>query len=248
MQDETTPGEAPQSQDPTPAPTATPAPPPRATKRAAAPPRNLLDLLLRRPDALSAVIARDGAPRVLSSLIALSVLGMAAYGLVVGSYSGGMQWWAVPAKLALGTTLLAAICYPSLYIVVCMQGAELRAGDVAALLFGTLALASIFLGGFAPICWVFSQSASLVGFVGLLHLIAWTVSFMVSLRLLRVGLAAFGARASALTFLWSVMLFVTSLQMMTVLRPLVGSGDVFRDGERMFFLQHWAESLVEEQY
>lgn len=245
MQGETTPGEAPQPQDPLVAPTSTP---PRASRRASAPPRNVLDLLLRRPDAMSAVLARDGAPRLLTSLIALSMLGMAAYGLVVGSFSGGMQWWAVPAKLALGTALLSAICFPSLYIVVCMQGAELRATDVAALLFGTLALTSIFLGGFAPICWVFSQSASLVGFVGVLHLFAWTISFLVSQRLLRVGLTAFGARASALTFLWSVMLFVTSLQMMTVLRPLVGPGDVFRHGERRFFLQHWAQSLADESF
>src|ERR1700720_768810 len=49
-------------------------------------------------------------------LLILALLRMAAYGLGVGSFSGGTQMWIAAAKLAVGTLLSVLIGLPSLYI------------------------------------------------------------------------------------------------------------------------------------
>src|SRR5262249_7610720 len=49
-------------------------------------------------------------------LLSLALLGMLAYGVVVGSFSGGQQLCVAPVKIAMGTTLSIRICLPSLYI------------------------------------------------------------------------------------------------------------------------------------
>lgn len=54
------------------------------------------------------------------------LLGMAAYGLVVGSFSGGAQIWIAPTKIMIGTVLSSLICLPSLYIFTCLSGIDAR--------------------------------------------------------------------------------------------------------------------------
>src|SRR5688572_19254511 len=215
-----------------------------APRRAPAPPPvNVVDLLLRRPDALLAAAERDGTAATVVRLSLLALSGLLAYGLVVGSYSGGVQWWAAPLKIALGMALCGAICFPSLYICLSLCGAQVRISQVLVLLLGTMASTALFLGGFAPVTWVFSTSSTLVPFVGALHLLVWTISMFTSHRIIRRGLAAIGARHAAVTELWALVLFVTTLQMMTVLRPIVGSAPQLFDGERKFFVQHWFETI-----
>lgn len=208
-----------------------------------APPANAVDLLLRRPDALLVAAERDGLVATLVRLSLLALAGLLAYGLVVGSFSGGVQWWAAPLKIALGTVLCGAICFPSLYICLSLCGAQVRMSQVLVLLLGTAASTALFLGGFAPVTWVFSTSSTLVPFVGALHLLVWTISIFASQRIISNGLAEIGARHTGITALWALVLFVTSLQMMTVLRPIVGSSPQLLDGERKFFLQHWGETI-----
>lgn len=223
--------------------------PPLAPERASsrrergAPPGNAIDILLRRPDALLLAAERDGLPATLLRLSLLALAGLLAYGLVVGSFAGGVQWWAAPAKIALGTALCGAICFPSLYICLSLCGAQVRMSQVLVLLLGTSASTALFLGGFAPVTWVFSTSSTLVPFVGALHLLVWTISLFGSQRIIRNGLAEIGARHTGVTTLWGIVLFVTTLQMMTVLRPLVGSAPQLLDRERKFFLQHWGETI-----
>jgi hypothetical protein len=87
---------------------------------------NPLDRLIRSPDLLLAEL--DG-PRArhLLAMLALTLLGgHLAYGLVVGSFSGGTQWWAAPAKIVIGTTLCGAICFPSPHL---SPAEEFRGGD-----------------------------------------------------------------------------------------------------------------------
>src|SRR5688572_15240633 len=136
-----------------------PAPPAARPRPKGPPPKNTVDLLLRRPDALIATLERDTPARVILRLLALSLAGHLAYGLVVASFAQGMQWWAAPLKIALGTALCGAICFPSLYIFLCLSGADVRASQVVALLVGASASTAIFLAGFAPVTWVFSTSS-----------------------------------------------------------------------------------------
>jgi hypothetical protein len=204
---------------------------------------NPLDRLIRSPDLLLAELDGPGAARLLAMLAVTAIGGHLAYGLVVGSFSGGVQWWAAPAKILLGTILCGAICFPSLYIFATLSGAEVRAKHVLGLLLGLLALTAVFLVGFAPVAWVFSQSSTLVFFVGAIHLLVWGLSILVSVRVLQSSLKRWSSKRPELALVWTLIFVLTCCQMMTTLRPTVGSSDRFFDGQKKFFLQHYVETV-----
>jgi len=69
---------------------------------------------------------------------------------------------------------------------------------------------------------------------------------MFGLRLLEaMGHFLGGSARSHLKF-WSMIFIVVCLQMMTTLRPIVGTSDRFLPSEKKFFLTHWAETLRDE--
>lgn len=207
---------------------------------------NALDLLLRRPEVLFARLEGERGARLIVQLAVMAILGHVVAGLVVGSFSGGVQWWAAPLKAVTGMLLAAAICFPSLYIMVSFTGADAKPSQVVALLMGLQALVGVFLAGFAPVAWVFSQSSTLVSFTGGLHIVIWTVSLLVSQRVLSAGLRHWKARQWGIVGFWVFVFLLTSLQMMTALRPLVGTSDQLFDGEKRFFLQHWGRTISED--
>lgn len=213
------------------------------------PPRlggSALDRLIRSPDLLLGDLEGPRAAGLLAMLAATAIGGHLAYGLVVGSFSGGEQWWASPAKIVVGTALSGAICFPSLYIFATLAGAEVRLRHVLGLLLGLFALTAVFLAGFAPVSWVFSQSSTLVSFVGAVHLTIWLLSIFVSLRVLSATLRRWRAKHPELATLWLGILVLTCCQMMTTLRPLVGTADRLLDPEKRFFLQHYVETMAED--
>ena len=220
--------------------------PRRASEDDSPPSGNPVDLLLRRPDALLAKLDGPEAPRLLAVLAAMALGGHLVYGLVVGSFSGGMQWWAAPLKILIGVSLCGAICFPSLYIFVCLSGARARPAQVAGLLLGVFALTAVFLAGFAPVAWVFSQSATLVSFIAPIHILVWLASILASRRVLSAGLKHWHARSFGVASVWLLVLIVTCLQMTTTLRPIVGPGQELFVGKRMFFLQHWGSTISDE--
>jgi hypothetical protein len=237
--------------DPLPIPGQPPLPPPRdplevaeelARDRARAP----LDLLLRRPEVLLERLDGPRAGTTLWILLSVAVIGHAAYGLVVASFAGGEQWWAAPIKVTLGTLLAAGICFPSLYIFAVLSGADIRAQQVVGLCLAVTASTAIFLAGFGPVAWIFTQSSNSVALLAPIHLILWVISLIVSKRILNAGLSHWKARRSALFGLWITIFLVTGLQMMTTLRPMIGPSHGFFDPSRKFFLEHWGETLTSE--
>jgi hypothetical protein len=127
---------------------------PRPARVSAPPPSEgagALDLLLRRPDVLFERLDGSRGESLLTQLVLLAVAGHLVFGLVVGSFSGGVQWWAAPAKSVTAMVVTGLICFPSLYILVSFTGAEVRARHVMAMLFGLLALTGVFLAGLAPV-------------------------------------------------------------------------------------------------
>jgi hypothetical protein len=179
-------------------------------------------------------------------LLSLALLGMLAYGVVVGSFSGGAQIWIAPAKIAVGTMLSILICLPSLYIFTCLSGIDAQLRTVTGVLFAAVSLGALLLIGFAPIAWIFSQSTDSVAFMAALHIGLWAIAIMFGLRLLEVmGHLLGGCVRNHLKF-WSVIFIVVCLQMMTTLRPIIGTSDHFLPTEKKFFLTHWAETLRHE--
>ena len=141
-----------------------------------------IEALLRQPGRLLHQLSRPRSEILILSLLLVAILCSGVYGLVVGTFSGGIQLWAAPLKIALGLLLSALICLPSLYIFSCLSGSRARMVEVCGMVAGLLALMTILLVGFAPVAWVFSQSMESLPAMGSLHLAFWMVSVYFGLR------------------------------------------------------------------
>lgn len=204
----------------------------------------VLDALLKHPAALLRGIEESGSASPALRLWLLAHLGMLSYGVVVGLFAGGWQLWVVPLKLSLGLLLSAAICWPSLYILVCLGGGKQTPAQVVSLLGSVLALMTTLMVGFAPVAWVFSQSTASPGFMGTLHLVLWGVCCGFALKRLAESLHALNGSPVGTAVLWNIVFVLVCLQMTTALRPLLGPFDGWHPAPRQFFLQHWAGGAV----
>jgi len=206
---------------------------------------DLVEAVLRQPRRVMHQLGSGGAPGLLLPMLGVIVAFVAVYGLIVGSFSGSMQWWAAPVKIAGGTIATAIICLPSLYIFSCLSGSPARLGAVAGALGGALVLATLLLIGFAPVAWLFSQSTTSVPVIGFLHIAFWIVSSGFGIRFLYTMFHHFGLQSKAGLNVWIIIFLLVSLQMTAALRPLVGPGEgtPLLPEEKMFFAAHWLESV-----
>jgi hypothetical protein len=209
-------------------------------------PALLIEALLKSPGRIIHELQNNWRATLATWLLLLALLGAAAYGVVVGSFSGGAQLWIAPVKISMGTLLSILICLPSLYIFACLSGIDARLRAVAGVLFAAVALSALLLIGFAPVAWIFSQSTDSVAFMAALHIAFWAIAIAFGLRLF-TAMARFltGSTRSHLK-LWGLIFVLVCLQMMTTLRPIVGRSEHFLPSEKKFFLAHWAETLREE--
>jgi len=199
-----------------------------------------VDALLRNPLALLKALPKQ--PGLLIPLGLLTLACAAIFGLVMGTFSGGAQFWAAPLKVGSGILLSALICFPSLYIFSCLANSPLRLSGIAGAYICFLALLGILLIAFAPVLWIFTQSSNSAPFVGSLALLVWLLSFLLSTNLLR-KLTSAGKTAWQVR-LWLLIFLTVTLQMSTALRPLLGTSENFLPQEKKFFLTHWLESMA----
>jgi hypothetical protein len=205
----------------------------------------VIEAVLRHPRRIIFQLSQGTAPgRVIGVLFALALVFMAGYGLIVGSFSGGDQWWLAPLKITGGLLAAGVICLPSLYIFSCLGGSAARLREVAGALAGLLALTTLLLVGFAPVAWIFSQSTESVATMGALHLAFWLVAVGFGVRFLARAFHHFGLRSEAGLKAWTIIFLLVTLQMTTALRPLVGPSEktVLPIGKK-FFLAHWLDTL-----
>jgi hypothetical protein len=203
----------------------------------------IIEALLKFPGRIIYELQNNWGADLSGWLVALALVGMAAYGLVVGSFSGGAQVWIAPAKLALGTLFSILICLPSLYIFAGLAGIDVRLRTVIGVLFAAVALSALLLIGFAPVAWIFSQSTDSIPFMGALHLILWVIAIGFGLRLLGAMGRLLAASTGGQMKLWNLIFILVCLQMTTTLRPIIGTSDRFLPGEKKFFLTHWFETM-----
>lgn len=216
---------------------------PEETDRPDLHPLAVLDALLKRPAQLTAQLQAAPLRRVLLTLAALALAGFALYGVVVGSFSGGRQVWAAPLKIAGGSALSALICLPSLYIFSCLGGADVRLASLCGVLTASLTLNALLLISFAPVAWIFSQSTDSVALMGVMHLIFWTVGLFFGVRLLFAYARHINVKDREYLRVWFVVFALVSLQMMTALRPIIGTAPTFLPTDKQFFLEHWVSCL-----
>lgn len=203
----------------------------------------IIEALLKQPGSLLVELNGDRRTPVILKLGLILALSMLVYGVVVGSLSGGTQLWAAPLKVSLGMIFSILICLPSLYIFLCLNGADLRIGQVSGALLGTGCIISLLLIGFAPVAWIFSQSTNSILLMGWLHLIFWTIGVWFGLRLLNGLLRYGGGEDKGHLKVWIVIFVLVSLQMTAVVRPLIGTAETFLPTDKKFFVAHWLDVL-----
>lgn len=206
-------------------------------------PLSVVEALLKRPGRILFELCGRRSGRVMLALLVPTTLGLLIYGLVAGSLTGGDQLWIAPAKIVVGSAAAALICLPSLYIFLCLSGAEVGSKTVAGMLSAAVCLTALLLVGFAPVAWVFSQSTDSVAFMGALHLVFWLVAVVFGMKLLGdAGRCVWGGGSGGLG-VWMIIYVVVSLQMMTALRPIIGHGNTLLPTEKRFFVTHWVQTL-----
>lgn len=201
------------------------------------------EAILRQPRRVWFQLTQDGQVQLTLALLGLAILGALAYGLVVGTFTGGDQLWAAPVKIAGGLLLSGLICLPSLYIFACLSGAHTRLAEVCGLVAGLLALTTVLLIGFAPVAWVFSQSTESVAAMGALHLAFAAIAVGFGMKFLARGFEQLNARFGGGLRVWTVIFVLVLLQMTAALRPILGTSDAFLPAEKKFFVSHWTDSL-----
>ena len=198
--------------------------------------------LLKHPGRILHAFATGGSGVTRLALVG-SVLGLAIFGLLLGAFSGGIQLWAAPLKVAGGMAGAVLICLPSLYIFSALGGVDATLSYIVRVLVAAVALASLLLLGFAPVLWVFSQSTDSVPFVGFLALVFWLIALCFGLRLLLEGACARGAQSLTYVQVWMAIFVIVTLQTSTALRPIIGTADTFLPVQKRFFVQYWIDEL-----
>jgi hypothetical protein len=202
-----------------------------------------VEAILRQPRRVMYQLRQSGSGGFVAGMLFVSVLCSVVYGVVVGTFSGGVQLWAAPVKIAGGLLISALICLPSLYVFACLSGSQARLVEIFGLVTGLLTLMTILLIGFAPVAWLFSQSTESVAWMGALHLIFWGIATVFGLRFLDAGFSHTQARSNAGFNTWVVIFVLVVLQMTTALRPIVGTADTLLPEEKKFFVSHWVDCL-----
>jgi len=205
----------------------------------------IVDALLKSPESVVKQIKSGQVKKTLFILLGIFVLCHAIYGLIVGSFSGDVQWFAAPIKIVGGAALSALLCYPSLYIFGCLSGANITPSQALSVLVGGLTLTSILLLGFAPVAFIFTFSIKTVAFMSVIHTLIWAISIYFGLRYIVMGLTQMDSRkdSSNIITTWCVILILTLLQMTTTLRPIIGESDTLLNHEKRFFVEHWLDVL-----
>lgn len=199
----------------------------------------ILDALLKQPDRLAAGLTGADSGYLTRQLTVMGLLGMAAYGVVVGLFPGDMQIAIVPVKLAAGLLASALICWPSLYILLSLSGGRQSARELTGLLAASLALLVVLMAGFAPVAWIFTQSTHSAMFMGGMHVLLWMIACVFALRRLGRWLVELNGASMQALPVWCIIFIVVCLQMTTTLRPLMGSFEGWDFATREFFLHAW---------
>jgi hypothetical protein len=206
-------------------------------------PHSLLEALLKKPLAVAFEITKGRRLPATLGLLVIAALCFLGYGAIIGSFSGGGQLLIVPLKVLIGVLFSALLCLPSLYIFSCFSGGRQSLGDTIGLFVLGLTLWSILLMGFAPIAWLFSQSTQTVAFMGLLHVLFWIAAACFGLSLMNTAFAEVNGRKLVILRAWAALFLIVTMQMATMLRPLVGPASSLQWTEKKFFLAHWGDCL-----
>jgi len=176
-------------------------------------PMQIVDALLKSPESVVKQIKSGQVKKTLFILLGIFFLCHAIYGLIVGSFSGNVQWFAAPIKIVGGAALSALLCYPILV------------GFAPVAFIFTFSIKTVAFMGFIHISiWAISI------FFGLRYIVMGLTQMD-------------SRKDSYIIKVWCTILILTMLQMTTTLRPIIGVSDTLLTPEKSFFVEHWLDVL-----
>src|SRR5687767_12540440 len=151
-------------------------------------PLRLAGALLRAPGQLLRDLSSEEriASRV-GGLLLVAVGFCAAYGAVLGLFSGGFQALMAAAKLPIVVAGSALLCTPTLYVFNALSGSKLTYLQTVALAMLTASALGLMLVAFAPIVWFFGVSTQGAAFMRTLHVAVFGVATIFALHMLNVA-------------------------------------------------------------
>jgi hypothetical protein len=166
----------------------------------------------------------------------------ALFGLAVGLFSGWSVAWMTAVKAPMIALFSLLLCFPSLYVFSCVGGSALSIKQTFALGTSCLAISGLLLVGLAPVAWLFAISTANLSFVVLLTFFTWLVAIGFMARYIgKIKRSTVFERFGGIG-VWFVIFILVTLQMTTVLRPILTKPDSARGwwtSEKQFFLQHY---------
>lgn len=209
-------------------------------------PAGVVELLLRDQDELVRQLLDPEKSRIILRNLLLLMLGsFVVFGVVLGTFSAGTQLLLAPLKVVLGIVSAALICFPSLYIFLCLSGIAISPRHSAAVLLALTAICGLLLIGLAPVIWIFTQSTSSVPFMGTLSLVCWGIALYFGTRIFGVIVKLYPNRQKTHIGLWILIFTLVTFQMTTSLRPIVGTAPYVLTAEKKFFLHYWFDCISE---
>jgi len=146
-------------------------------------------MLLRSPQSFVRLVMQDRFDWQQSLILMVTALGLySLYGLAMGMFAGGNSLWQATIKAPMILIGSAALCAPSLHVLLCMGGKSLRFRQVCAIVAAMAGLSSAIMAAFSPVCWLFGVSTGNLPFMVLLHVIVWGVGLGCGLRLVAQSL------------------------------------------------------------
>jgi hypothetical protein len=201
-----------------------------------------LGQLLRDPAAALESLGQDSKRGSVLLLLAALACGV-AYGAAAGLYQGGSQVavTAIKAPLIVGASV--ALCLPSLFVFAGLGGVVLGARRLRLVVCGLLGFLGLLLAALLPINWLFSVSSRSLGFLVILHGLVWVVALWFGGAFLHRVIPEPGARSGLA--LWVILVGVVSLQVATVMRPVLARapGAPLVERSRLSFLEHVGQAF-----
>ena len=136
-------------------------------------------------------------PRLVGQMLASTVLALAVYGAVLGSFHSAAMAGTSAVKLPLLFLATLAICLPTLYLFNLVFGARLSVRQSLALVMVALTVTAMLALAFAPISLFFLITAGNYSFYKILNVAILTMTAIVGLRFLTQGMAALNEHMQA---------------------------------------------------
>ncbi|GGQ69413.1 hypothetical protein [Couchioplanes azureus] len=134
------------------------------------------------------VVEDRSLPKLTGQMLVSSVIALACYGAVLGSFHSVLMALTSAVKLPLLFLVTLAICLPTLYLFNLVFGARLSVRQSLALVMVALTVTAMLALAFAPIALFFLITAPDYGFFKLLNVVILALSALVGLRFLTGGM------------------------------------------------------------